>query len=176
MKKITYIVGDLFASLPTDRQILIPHIVNNEKRWGSGFVVPLGRIFPKAESAYREWDALPPEISSGCPYPLSSFQLSIPSFCIGETQIVKVSDTVHVANMIAQHSTISPQNYKPIKYKALVKCMDTVGDCAIHLNSEIIAPKFGSERAGGNWDFIEELIEELWLSRDISVTIYSLKE
>jgi hypothetical protein len=35
---------------------------------------------------------------------------------------------------------------------------------------EIHAPKFGSGLAGGNWNFIENLIEDIWI--DIPVYIY----
>jgi hypothetical protein len=37
---------------------------------------------------------------------------------------------------------------------------------------QIHAPKFGSGLAGGNWNFIEELIKDIWLN--IPVMIYSL--
>jgi hypothetical protein len=35
----------------------------------------------------------------------------------------------------------------------------------------ICCPKFGSLRSGGNWDFILELIEEIWLNNGIDVTV-----
>jgi len=35
--------------------------------------------------------------------------------------------------------------------------------------TQIHAPLFGSGLAGGNWDFIEELINEIWDGYDITV-------
>jgi hypothetical protein len=36
---------------------------------------------------------------------------------------------------------------------------------------EIHSPKFGSGLAGGNWNFIEELIKDIWY--DCEVFVYS---
>jgi hypothetical protein len=37
-----------------------------------------------------------------------------------------------------------------------------------------MAPKFGSERAGGDWNEIEPLIKDLWTSQGFPVTIFFL--
>lgn len=154
---ITYKVGDLFENINSVKnKIIIPHIVNNNKKWGSGFVVPLGNKWPIAKETY----------------------LNAPDLFLGETQFVKVSDsdnTIWVANMIAQNGLIGPMNPKPIKYSALIKCMQKVADTVVKNNyTEIYAPMFGSQRAGGNWELIEELINEIW--KDIPVTIFKLEE
>jgi hypothetical protein len=54
--------------------------------------------------------------------------------------------------------------------------MDEIGEhiVASARASEIHAPKFGAGLACGNWDFIEELINECWIGRGIPVTIYEL--
>ncbi len=127
-------------------------------------VVPLGRIWPAAENAYH----------------------SQPKLELGDVDFVKVHEAdglqgnIWVCNMVGQNGVVGPNNPKPIKYSALIKAMNEVGkaareyalrnacDVAIH------APKFGSLRAGGNWDVIEELICELW--DGISVTVYEYKE
>lgn len=47
----------------------------------------------------------------------------------------------------------------------------------ININKmSIHCPKFGSLRAGGNWEFILELINETWVDRGINVTIYEYKK
>ena len=95
---------------------------------------------------------------------------------LGECSFQKVDKDIFVANMVAQKGLISKNNPKPIKYWALAKCMLQVGKWAITNNCNIIAPKFGSLRAKGNWSFIEELIEEIWLDSGINVTIYEYIE
>jgi hypothetical protein len=164
--KINYIEGDLFALLPeNETHIFIPHIVNNIGRWGSGFVVPLGKKWPEAEAAYR----------------------SQPKLELGDVDFVKVREedgnlgNIWVCNMVGQNGVVGPDNPKPIKYSALVRAMNEVGKAArgfrhrtAYGDVAIHAPKFGSERACGKWDHIEELIYELW--DDIDVTIYEYKE
>jgi hypothetical protein len=40
------------------------------------------------------------------------------------------------------------------------------------VEAEIRAPKFGAGLGGGNWVFIEELMNDIWIKRDIPVYIY----
>ena len=133
---IVYKVGDLFAGVKKceeeGHKILIPHICNDIGAWGRGFVVPLGKAYPKARAFYM-----------------------IAKQILGDTILVE-EGAVTVANMIAQHKL----GGKAIRYAALVKCMQTVSE-QVPKTTQIHAPLFGSGLAGGNWDFIEELINEI---------------
>jgi len=98
-------------------------------------------------------------------------------FELGETQFVNTDNRIFVANMIAQ--TLG--GVRPLFYNHLARCMDSVAKFVIDCNnvgehkSRIIAPLFGSALSGGDWNFVEKLIEDCWLRKDISVTIYYLK-
>lgn len=161
---IKHVVGDLFEYVDSEeRDVVIPHITNNIGAWGAGFVVPLGRRFPKAQMEYLN---------------------SKPT--LGVNQWVNVENNgeknIWVANMCSQHGITSKStggrehvNSKPIRYAALVDCMRNVHEGSKHIRENVIfAPKFGSGLAGGNWDLIEELIEEIW--SDHEVTIFTLPE
>lgn len=158
MMQINYVVGDLFELLPYDNKFIkfIPHVCNDEQVWGSGFVVPLMKKWPKAlEAHYSE-----------------------PCLILGDTQFVKVQDSaelgdIYICNMIAQRGTIRTIE-KPIKYASLIRCMEKVREIALKtcVVPEIHAPMFASKRAGGNWIVVEELILEIWSEYDIPVTIY----
>lgn len=144
--------GDLFKDLDSyEGKVIIPHIVNDIKAWGSGFVIPLGKHFPISKEMYMK------ECRKGA---------------LGKCQIVVATEKVLVANMFAQSGIASKTNVKPIRYAALVDCMSKVARTAKTMKADIAAPKFGSDRAGGNWEFIEELIGEIW--KDLNVTIYTL--
>jgi hypothetical protein len=94
---------------------------------------------------------------------------------LGTVQFVEVQEHLWVANMVAQRSTVRPDNPKPIKYLQLAQCMDVVGNHAKEHGAEIHCPLFGAGLAGGNWDFIEELICELWCcGRDLRVFVHQL--
>ena len=168
---INFKVGNLFENFPSDKTVIIAHVCNDVGGWGSGFVVPLSKKFPLAEGAYRKWYA--------------SAEINMPPpdrFELGRFQIVDVSTnkSIFVANMIAQHSTITRSpGTTPLRYWALCKCLRGVGEVArsIHQTSdnnvELYCPMFGSGLAGGKWDIIETLIEESW--EGIPTTVYKLE-
>jgi hypothetical protein len=158
---IEYIKGDLFTQLPIT-PVIIPHIVNDIGAWGSGFVVPLGRHFPIAKEAYHQYR---PSLGQ-CQF-VDCLEL------YGQPRLV-------VANMCAQRGIVgrstgdrSEVNDKPIRYEALVKCLRQLDDYCKTLDIEVHAPKFGSDRAGGTWPFIAELIEEILISPS-KIVIYEL--
>jgi len=167
--KLNYVKGDLFASLPNYKgsTVLIPHVCNSIGAWGSGFVIPVMQHFPGAEK--------------GCVELCKRWKNHT---ALGSTDYFNhVNDEgiidVVICNMIAQKGIVGPGNPKPIKYRYLAECMYNVYNMAKAYQDqgdkvEIIAPKFGSDRAGGNWDFIEELIYELWIDQGIPVTVYYL--
>lgn len=163
MSRITYIWGDLFEHIPMlhdrDAPIVIPHICNNIGAWGSGFVVPMGKNYPISKKTY-----------------LAKFNTS--GLKLGEVQCPLVDTGIYAANMIAQDGISSRStgdrskvNSKPIRYAALCDCLEKInvafGDC------DIYAPKFGSGLAGGNWSFIEELIDEI-LTNVRAIYVFSL--
>lgn len=169
---VNYVQGDLFKLLPytTQPHKFICHICNNMGRWGSGFVVPLARKWSQTQKAYLDW------------YFGTYQDGQYKEFKLGEWQPINVEQSteqiggIYVANMIAQNGVVSPDNPKPIRYVALAKCMDEIGEFIANSGraTEIHSPMFGAGLAQGNWDFIEELIYECWINRGIPVTIYQL--
>lgn len=141
---------------------IIPHVCNDLGGWGAGFVVALSKKFgEKPERTYLN-------------YLLGQKGLPV----LGKTSFAKMGDKLAVANMIAQHGYIGADNPIPLSYKALVNCMADVAEYILYIQSKtmnpvvIHCPKFGSELAGGKWDFILELIRELWLEKGICVVVY----
>jgi hypothetical protein len=170
MGKIIYQKGDVLESEVQPGAIkVIPHIVNDIGGWGSGFVVAVSNKWSQPEAAYRAW------FKAGECKQLGS---TVP-FVLGNTQFVRVADgNTVVANMIGQHETIR-SGYVPIRYVALMQSMMVVQSFCSNLIKrgfpvEIHAPKFGAGLAGGNWDFIEKLIEEIWVASSIKVVIFTL--
>ena len=152
-----------------DSPVIIPHITNDINVWGSGFVVALDKAWPESEFG----DSAPRVVDSTAGNVLGKVSYALPE------------DGVVIANMCAQ-TGIRPMSTgprskvvrKPIRYSALVSCMNSVANMAQGITSDegvrphILAPKFGSLRAGGNWDFIEELIEEIWIEFPVTVVTY----
>jgi hypothetical protein len=164
MKKGTYRIVQGDATLPQresdDEIVIIPHVCNNLGGWGAGFVLALGKRFgDEPEKAYR---------------------LIVASNSLGQTSFCDLREEygIKIANMIAQNGYIGEDNPRPLDYGALVKCMQAVVQeihyalYSLPVKKTIHCPKFGSALAGGNWEFIEALIEDIWLAKGIDVTVY----
>lgn len=149
--------------------VVIAHLCNNENKWGAGFVLALNEKWSLPEKVYRQ-------------YCDNNLDRRIPLPILGKVCYAKVDTCFIVANMIGQRGTFSRDNPIPIRYKALVSCMAEVANYIDMIQSQtsnpivIHCPKFGSDLAKGNWDFILELIRELWLEQGIDVVVYEFKK
>lgn len=172
-QEINIIKGDLFDNIEqivragnNGSSVIVPHVCNNIDLFGAGFAAETARHYPIVKENYH---------------------LLGKSFLqnnLGYVQFVEVlSDKKYehklvFANMIAQRGIINKtSNPRPLNYLALVKSMVGVsqyisknfdGDVQIH------APKFGCGLAGGNWKFVEELVNDIWVQQ--SVFIYDLRK
>jgi len=150
--------------------VLVPHICNNLDIFDIGFAKLVANKYPSVKENYH---------MLGKTFLKNN---------LGHCQFLNIyEDPKHkyklcFVNMIAQNGIHSPKNTRPLNYAALVKCMINVSQF-ITLNTdfhtdpksiEIHAPKFGIGLAGGNWNFISDLIEDIWSK--YTVYIYSLKK
>lgn len=143
--KIVY--GDLFILAPKEK-IIIPHVVNNKFVASKGFVVELTKHFPQWKEDYLNCERNSPLgriIWTSCKH-------------------------IYIASMCAQ--TLG--GVRPLYYNYLVSCMEKVAICAVEKKLSIHCPAFGSGLAGGSEKFINELIVDCWLKKDIDVTMYKL--
>lgn len=137
--------------------IILPHVCNNINIFGGGFTYDLSNTYPIVKA---------------------NFHVNGPQK-LGHTQHIKISNNLIVSNMIAQNGIINNKNRRPLYYPALVNCMKEVAHYGRKLSVEfekplqIHAPKFGSGLAGGNWNFIADLIDDIW--GGIQTYIYSKK-
>lgn len=150
-----------YSFVNSDKQpstIIIPHVCNNIGLFGGGFSGEIGRAFPEVASNFYVGGKLK----------------------LGHTQTVtsyinkQNNNSIIVANMIAQNGVISKQNRRPLHYPSLIKCMyninTIIGDLKNRdLSVRIHCPKFGSGLAGGNWNFISDLIDDIWSNNEVTV-------
>ena len=150
--------------------IFFPHVCNNIDLFGGGFAAQVASRFPEVKANYH---------ILGKSFLRTNF---------GYSQIVKVREDkkykhgLYFVNMIAQNGIKGPNNPRPINYAALVKSMIQVSQYIIGNtgfsnkteNVEIHSPKFGSGLAGGDWNFISDLIDDIW--GKYTVFIYNYKK
>jgi hypothetical protein len=145
--------------------VVIPHVCNNVNAFGAGFAGQVATLYPQVKTNFHLLG--------------TKSKLGHVQFVIAKTDN-KYKHQMIFANMIAQNKLIGPQNARPLNYGALVYSMTQVRNYIKDLEKnsdslkvEIHAPKFGSGLAGGNWNFIADLIQDIWY--DIPVFIYSYK-
>lgn len=158
---LIYRQGDLFKSLPKNSslKIIVPHITNVFSVMGSGFAAQVRELYPNTNKEYIE--------------KCTAYGLSHPMSYRPVTFMTK-EDFGYFANMTCQ-TGLSGSNNRNATYPDLVDCMSDVTDfCLEKKISDIFAPKFGSHLCGMNFDFIEELIKDIWLSAGLNVTVFTL--
>lgn len=155
--ELFYGTGD--ATLPKgDGPCIIAHVCNDIGGWGKGFVQPLGRRYPEAETQYRAW-----------------FRRKIdPLFALGQVQFVEVAPQVWVANMIAQHGVGRQGPTPPIRYGALRECLNYVRLFAQEQNVSVQMPRIGCGLAGGDWKIISKIVEDELVSHGLFVLVIDL--
>ena len=167
--KIPVIHGDLFNFIidhvnggNNGCSVIVPHVCNNINLFGAGFASAVANRFPIVKENYH----------------------LLGSKILGHTQFVEVfkdktfGHSLIFANMISQNGTISSKNPRPLNYASLCQSMILVSKFMREKfdkdqSVQIHAPKFGCGLAGGNWNFVSELIRDVW--SNIPVFIYEKK-
>lgn len=118
------------------------------------------------------------EISDRFPIVKENFHMLGNSAKLGTNQYVSVFKNakfkyeIIFCNMIAEN--LNPGHQRPLNYAALVYSMVDMKHF-IHkykqindnIKVEIHCPKLGSGSSGGNWHFVETLIEDVWGDTDV---------
>ena len=167
---ITYVTGD--ATQPIgDGPKVIAHIVNDEGRWGSGFVLALDKLSPVPQENYLAWHQNHIEGWAG-----SRFELGYVNF--GRVRSSHHPDgSLVVANMIAQRGTGKDPDGRPcIRYGALERCLKYLADTSLGSGESVHMPRIGAGLAGGDWKIIERLIVEYVCLAGVAVTVYDLPQ
>ena len=172
-QEINFVKGNLFDYVEQNiragnngSSAIVPHVCNNVDLFGAGFAAEVAQHYPIVKENYH---------------------LLGKSFLknnLGYVQFVEVfSDPKYghkliFANMIAQNGVVSKSNSRPLHYGALVKSMYSINRYLLeNFNNEykveIHCPKFGCGLAGGNWNFIQDLILDIW--SNYRVVTYSIK-
>jgi O-acetyl-ADP-ribose deacetylase (regulator of RNase III) len=164
-RRLGLVCGDITSvEVPTDgKTVIIPHIGNNVGVMNAGVAKAIVNKWPQVLNDYK-WQY---KKSGGL-----ILGTNIRTWIYDQKDLALV-----IITMIAQDSVRSETNKMPLKYISLIKCMCGVLEDynrwkGSGSESSICCPKFGSGLAGGNWEFIETLIEEIWIDNGIDVTVY----
>lgn len=151
--------------------VFVPHVCNNSDAFGVGFAAQVAEQYPSVKADYHMLGK-------------KFLQTNM-----GYSQVIKVAEEpkyrhkLFFVNMIAQNGFKSLSNPRPLNYFALVKAMNNLSTFIVNntgfINSqeriEIHCPRFGGGLAGGDWNFISHLIEDIWNKFPVTVYNYNKK-
>ena len=155
---LRYLKGD--AATPLEQNTLIIHIVNLQGVWGKGFVLSLSKNHPDLKKEYLKWSD------------------DKDTFKPGEVQFIQIDEqaNIFVANMLAQEgikrNSCDKNTY--VNYKSLRTCLTKVARFALVNRLSIQMPKIGAGLAGGDWEKIENIINEELVYYKLKCTVCEL--
>lgn len=144
---VKYVQGDLFKA-PED---ILAHGCNCSGGFGSGVAAGMAHNHPKSRDQYMH------------KHRYEGWQL-------GDVKFVS-SGTKWIANCGTQQDYL-PRGILHADYPAIQKCMIQVRDFAKDNNLSIAIPKIGCGLAGGNWEVVSVILQDVF--SDYDVTVYEL--
>lgn len=153
---ITYKQGNAVDALINGEINVLLHVCNNKGVMGSGIALEIKNKVPDAYQGYKS-----AQISN-------NMALELGSISFGWTAL-RNHDTGMVCNMVAQDGY--GKGIKHLSYGALAECLFRVSKLSIRTIG--IPFKMGSDRAGGDWEIVLEMVE--YFLKDFNVVIYKLE-
>jgi O-acetyl-ADP-ribose deacetylase (regulator of RNase III) len=147
---LTYITGDLFT---TKRQ-LIAHGVNAKGVFGAGIAGQIAANFPHVKQAYLK------------AYREDFIKVGRVNYVVGP------GNPDWFANMVTQETYGRTGIH--VDYHGLRKCLANVFWFAKTAGIGVAMPKVGAGLGGGDWNFIEKIIQGLLAEHEVEVDVYSL--
>jgi len=153
MSKIIYTTGDITDPLLTEERggNCIVQVVNNINVYGAGVSGAIARKWPVVEQRYRAM----PESNK-----------------LGISEFIRINPNLFIVNMCAQNGVrFKSSEKKPLRYGYLALCLTTISTCSPRF-SRVHMPKIGCGLAGGNWDIVSEIVEDILCGKGIEVYVY----
>ena len=147
MIKIVKIVdGDILQA----KENIIAHQVNCQGVMGSGIAKQIKDKYPNVFSPYRK------------------FFVNNKFTALGKCQIVKAEDNKYIANLFGQYKYGRDKQYTD--YKALEEALFSLKVSAKDHNLSVAIPyNIGCGLAGGNWETVYKIIEEVFHDHDVTL-------
>ena len=153
---IQYLRGDATDPRGTDPRILVQVVNDKAITWGKGFSVAVKKKWPSAQREFTEW-----------------VFAKRSEFKLGGVYWTKLQDSLELGSLIAQHG-YGPSLFPRIQYSALQDCLSEVASRAKQTGASVHMPRIGSGEAGGDWNIVCEIVDEMLCREGIAVTVYDL--
>lgn len=158
INKIHYVRGNA-TKLRGEGLKIVAQIVNDKTpRWGAGFALAVRRKWPFVQRQFEDW------ASEGNN-----------NLTLGNVHAAEVDENTTLVSLICQHG-YGPSPTPRIRYGALKTCLEQLGRIANQTGAAIHLPRIGTGQAGGNWEIVEELVDETLCRRGCEVYVYTLPD
>jgi len=151
-----YIVGDI-----TETELkYIAHGVNCQNKMGSGV----------AKALYTKWEDV-----KKCYHAHNKEMSKYPVELLGQVDAIEVTykpKRMVIFNCYTQYN-FGYDGVKYVNYAAIVKCFSEIAET--YKGETIAIPKIGCGLAGGDWKFVEQLINDT-VGDDLEIWVYTLDE
>ncbi len=156
VNKINYLKGDATDPRGDGNKIIALIINDKANSWGAGFARAVQEKWPFVLEEFKYWK--------------THFKHQ---FALDNVLNAKIESDLWASLMVSQHGYGKSRNPR-IRYSALEKCLKKLAEKAIKEKASVHMPRIGCGEAGGSWDIVSEMIEDILCSCDINVTIYDL--
>lgn len=144
-----YIIGDI-----TETELkYIAHGVNCQNKMGSGVAKALYSKFPKVKEVYHEYFKCFDDVQVG-------------EWCFA------VQDGKEIYNLFTQEY-YGYDGKRYVNYAAIVECFKSLKESG-KFDGPIAIPKIGCGLAGGDWNIVEQLINDT-VGDDLEIWVYELE-
>jgi len=145
---IKYVKGDLFEA----KEDIIAHGCNCRGGFGSGVAYTMAMKYPKVRELYLE-------------------KYDEEGWALGDVQYVHTVSGKIIANCATQDRFL-PRGVCHADYDAITVAMVRLKVYAKNRGLSVAIPKIGAGLAGGDWDTVEGILNEVF--SDYDVTVYCL--
>lgn len=153
---IQYLVGDATSPRGNGEKI-IAHVVNDgAPHWGAGFARAVAKRWPKVQDDFIAWT-----------------EEDRSHLRLGQTREFPIEADLSIFHMVAQRGY--GKSTKPlIRYQHLESCLRALSALAKERSLSVHMPRIGCGQAGGNWEVVSEMIDDILCREGVSVTVYDL--
>jgi len=158
VNRIKYLRGD--ATKPhADGPAIIAFVVNDKTpNWGGGFAKVVKQEFPLVQEEFRHWA-----------------RTTAGALKLGNAYLCSVTPELACLAMVAQHG-YRPSTRPTIRYSALGNCLEQLARTALNTRASVHMPTIGCGQAGGSWEIVSRMIDDILCSRNIVTNVYELPQ
>ncbi len=158
LNQISHVKGSAIVPRGTGNRIIVQVVNDRALTWGAGFAKNVRQKWPELQTKFTQW-----------------IENSKSEFRLGGVQLTEIEPSLYLASLVAQHG-YGPSPKPRIRYRALAEALQKVSSFALERNASLHMPRIGSGQAGGSWEIVSEIIDEVVCRQGVAVTVYDLPD